>query len=111
MEGQKAALSEANLEGLDLGGYDLSHLDFRGANLARVKFVDAQVEGANFRRADLREADLSGTRGLLGPLLAGSDLSGATLPEDVEKFESLPHVNAAIKHAPASGARRLRRVH
>lgn len=98
-EGEKAVLSGANLEGLDLDGYDLSNLDFREAKLARVKFGDSLVEGANFQASELGEADLSDVRGLLAPQLAGADLAGAILPEGVEKFESLPHVNAAIKHA------------
>ncbi|MFZ5448068.1 MAG: pentapeptide repeat-containing protein [Thermodesulfobacteriota bacterium] len=97
-EGQKAELAGANLEGLDLSGYNLSHLDFRGANLARVKFGDASVEGANFKAADLREAELSGVRGLLAPQLAGADLAGARLPEDLQEFAGLKHVDAASSH-------------
>jgi uncharacterized protein YjbI with pentapeptide repeats len=97
-EGQEADLSGANLEGLDLSGCDLSHLNFWRANLARVKFGDAHVEDASFWAADLREAELNGARGLLAPQVSGSDLSGANLPEGVKKFESLPHINAAIRH-------------
>jgi uncharacterized protein YjbI with pentapeptide repeats len=97
-EGKKAEFSGANLQGLDLSGYNLSGLDFRGANLSRGRFGDTPVEGANFRSADLQEADLSGVRGLLAPQLAGADLAGAKLPEDLEEFTGVKHVDAASSH-------------
>lgn len=98
-EGQKADLSGANLEGLNLDGYDLSQLDFRGANLARVKFGGAPVGDTSFRAADLREADWSGVGGLLALQLAGDDLASARLPEDLQEFAGLKHVDAATTDA------------
>jgi uncharacterized protein YjbI with pentapeptide repeats len=97
-EGQKAELSDANLEGLDLSGYDLSGLDFRGAILAQVKFGEALVERASFRAADLREADLSAVRALLPLQLAGADLAGAKLPESFREFAASKYVDAASSH-------------
>ncbi len=95
-EGHQAEFMGADLQGLDLSsGYNLSGLDFREANLARVKFGDAQVEGANFKAADLREADLSKAQGLLAPQLAGADLAGARLPEGLQDYAALKHVDTA----------------
>jgi uncharacterized protein YjbI with pentapeptide repeats len=58
-------LSGAGLRGLDLSGFDLSRADFRGAdlrgtNLSGANLSDAHLDGANFFKAVLDCADLSG---------------------------------------------------
>lgn len=56
------------------------------------------MEDASFRATNLREADLSGVRGLLAPQLAGADLAGAKVPEDLQEFSGIKHVDAASGH-------------
>ena len=95
----------------DLNNTDLQDMDFRG-----VHFRSAILEGANFTRADLRradlfeavllkanlqDADLSTATGLVAGQLAGTNVSGAKLPEALSKFETLAHANDMAQ----SGAR------
>ena len=47
----------------------------------------------------MREANFTTARNLLLSQLAGADLSGSRLPADLEKFASLPQVDAATRHA------------
>lgn len=58
-------LAGASLRGLDLSGFDLSRADLRGADLRGTRcrgtnLSDARLEGANFFKAVLDEADLAG---------------------------------------------------
>jgi uncharacterized protein YjbI with pentapeptide repeats len=62
-------LSRAGLRGLDLSGFDLSGADLRGAdlrgtNLSGANLSDAHLDGANFFKAVLDRADLSGLFGM-----------------------------------------------
>ena len=64
-------------------------------------------------RANLRGRDLTEVEGLLPEHLAGADLTGAKLPERIEKFPALDHVAAISRrspqdlHRPARGLRIL----
>ncbi len=98
-EGEKADFTGAQLSGWDFSGQDLTAVNFRDADLSKAVFQDANLEDADFRGADLREADFTKVRHLLPSQLAGADLSDCRLPEDLEKFTSLPHVDAATRHA------------
>lgn len=98
-EGEKADFTGAQLAGWDFSGQYLKAVIFRDADLSKAVFREADLEGADFRGADLREADFTGCRNLLPYQLAGADLSGSRLPADLEKFASLPHVDAATRHA------------
>jgi uncharacterized protein YjbI with pentapeptide repeats len=58
-------LSWAGLRGLDLSGFDLSRADLRGAdlrgtNLSGANLSVAHLDGANFFKAVLDDADLAG---------------------------------------------------
>ena len=66
-------LSDARLDGADLGGADLSH-----ANLSRARLEGANLSGAWLSGADLYAARLEGAN-LSGARLVGADLRGARL--------------------------------
>lgn len=98
-----AFLSDANLERADLTGANLAGAFLSGANLRGAILLEASLDGARLTRtvlrdADLREADLTGVAGLLEGQLAGTDVSGAKLPEDIVKFEGLSHVEETSRN-------------
>ncbi|MGD0970373.1 MAG: pentapeptide repeat-containing protein [Desulfobaccales bacterium] len=72
---------------------------FRDADLSKAVFREANLDDTDFLGADLREANFTTARNLLLSQLAGADLSGSRLPADLEKFASLPQVDAATRHA------------
>ena len=95
---QLALASTPSLEGIDLGGLDMSRLGFHGKNLSRARFpkatlVDADLSSAvlveaNLNKADLSNADLRKANfqqaslndaTLAGADVAGADFSGAQL--------------------------------
>ena len=58
----------------------------------------------NLRRAllhdaNLRDADLTGARGLIASQLVGSILAGAKLPEAIARFEALDHIKHTVEIA------------
>lgn len=93
-----ANLSNAILRGAKLGpgtflwnanlsGADLYQANLRGADLQDVNFSGADLFQADLRESNLQGADLSKTKGgLLSKQLAGSDLTGAKLPEPLAKL-------------------------
>ena len=87
--GKGSLLWNANLSGADLYGANL-----RGADLQDVNFSGADLFQADLRESNLQGADLSAAKGgLLSKQLAGSDLTGAKLPEPLGKlYESLSSV-------------------
>jgi uncharacterized protein YjbI with pentapeptide repeats len=87
--GPGSLLWNANLAGADLYGANL-----RGADLQDVNFSDADLFQADLRESNLQGADLSTAKGgLLSKQLAGSDLTGAQLPEPLAKlYDSLGSV-------------------
>ena len=95
----------ANLAGADLRKADLKGVNLRGADLTGAKLRGADLTGANLHDASLVNADLTDAHGLCenqtggAHLLGGANLSGATLPEDVAKFEGLANVEELSKNA------------
>ncbi|HLZ40045.1 MAG TPA: pentapeptide repeat-containing protein [Candidatus Sulfotelmatobacter sp.] len=83
-------LNGAALQAKDLSGFNLSSADLRGAGFKNVKLF-----GASLRETNLQGVDLSVVqRGLQTEQLAGADLTGATLPEELTKlYDSLENVN------------------
>jgi hypothetical protein len=98
-EGKKADLRGADLHGLELSGDDLSGVNLRGANLQGVNFGEANLQGVNLQEAELQEANLAEAKGLLARQLAGANVSGAELPQDIASFDGLKYVDAASSHA------------
>lgn len=106
---READLREANLSGADLasadlggsileqanlGGANLDDASFRGARLRGASLSGAQVGKADFSDADLTDAGLQDTNlteagGLFVKQLAGADLTGAELPEELAVFPGL----------------------
>jgi hypothetical protein len=84
-------LDDFSLEDIDLSGLDLSHASLRHVTFRNVKFGNCDLSEADLREAALSGADLSGVTGFLEPQqLAGSDLTGAKLPDSLrELFENL----------------------
>lgn len=87
--GPGSSLWNANLSEADLYGANL-----RGADLQDVNFSSADLFQTDLRESNLQGADLSTARGgLLSKQLAGSDLTGAKLPEPLAKlYDSLSSV-------------------
>ena len=88
-----ADLSEAWLSDGELQGAKLREANLRGATLNRAKLNGADLYRAVLTEADLQDADLTEVTGLLSNQLAGTNLSGATLPEAVAKFDALKNVS------------------
>ena len=123
-QGARAALTGATLQQANLREADLRH-----ASLERTNLSFCCLRGARLSHADLREADLTmaGTRvfagspswanhvedvvvsnttdpegdstGLVASALAGTDLTSATLPANISRFDGLDHVAEISKHA------------
>jgi uncharacterized protein YjbI with pentapeptide repeats len=83
-----------DLRGAALSAMDLSGVNLRGADLRGAGFNKTGLSGASLREADLQGVDLSTNRGLQTEQLAGADLTGAKLPEELTKlYDRLENVN------------------
>jgi uncharacterized protein YjbI with pentapeptide repeats len=84
-----------DLRGAAFQATDLSAANLRGADLRGAGFINANLFGASLREANLQGVDLSvAKRGLQTEQLAGADLTGATLPDELKKlYDSLENVN------------------
>lgn len=110
-----AELIGANLQGALLRGVNLQETDLEDANLEQADLCYANVKGATLSRADLSDAALSHVKGLEGARLrdvnfgratgltgkefAGSDITGANLPEGIRDFKILEVVEETAKSA------------
>lgn len=85
IEGEKANLSNLNLEEVDFEGANLQDADLQGANLQDTNLKGIILQGANLQGANLRGADLFGANlqkaGLQKTKLQGADLREADLRE------------------------------
>ena len=64
-----------------------------------MDFGETSVAGAQMQDADLSEADLSLVRGLKSRQLAGADLSGTKLPQDLREFPGIENVEESSRNA------------
>src|SRR5262249_6003590 len=87
-----AELCEADLHNANLAGADLRNTNLQRANLCQANFSHANLLGAKLRDANLQGADLTNTMGLVAKQFAGTDISNATVPDELRKFEALEHV-------------------
>jgi uncharacterized protein YjbI with pentapeptide repeats len=69
----KANLRDANLQGSNLSEADLRDIDLSGADLWAVNFIEADLSGANLRKAMLHGAIFWGAN------ITEADLTGADL--------------------------------
>ncbi|NJR76756.1 MAG: pentapeptide repeat-containing protein [Scytonema sp. CRU_2_7] len=74
----KAELGDANLQGVDLKGSDLSYADLSQANLSGANLRGSDLSFADLSQANLRDTDLRGTL-LFSANLRLADLAGAKL--------------------------------
>ncbi|OUL37143.1 low-complexity protein [Nostoc sp. T09] len=74
----KAELGDANLQGVNLKGSDLSYADLSEANLSGANLRGTDLSFADLSQANLRDADLRGAL-LFSANLRQADLAGAKL--------------------------------
>jgi len=107
-----ANFDAANLQGAKLGrGTTLRDANFRHANLSQADLTGADLQGANIAEADLRDANLreanlqgadlsAAVGGLRTEQLAGADLTGAKLPEQLKTlYDKLENVKGISESA------------
>jgi len=78
-----ADLQGAHLSDADLHGAKLLCTNLHGADLTNASLYKAKLGQATLREAILQDADLREVTGLLGEQLAGTNVSGAKLPDDI----------------------------
>lgn len=84
---QETKLRGACIDRAKFNGATLFKADLRGASLEGASFADAELIKADLRDTSLRGTDLSNAKpGVLPWQLAGADLTGAKLPEPLEKL-------------------------
>ena len=97
-----ADLSKANLEGATLKGANLRNADLREADLRRADLTEAELDDALLRDASLRHARLKEVIGLNANQLGATDVTGASLPHDIQNFDrALDLATQASKSAHA----------
>lgn len=84
-----AQIQGAYLEYANLQDAHLHKADLRGAHLRQSNLKFADLRETNLRDVDLQDADLTDAKGLLAGQLAGANVSGAKLPDDIQKFQGL----------------------
>lgn len=96
---EKTNLTKANCKGAYFINAKLGEADLQEANLRGAHLNSADLLGTTLREANLQDADLRDATGLLSGQLAGTNLSGAKLDEDIRKFEGLANIEEASKNA------------
>ena len=91
----QASLKSADLTNASLIDADLHKTDLNGATLDQVRFGSAKLKDANLRNTNLSDAVLPEVTGLLAEQIAGANVSGAELPEDIHRFDALSNVQEA----------------
>gem|GEM_PF-2707584 len=94
---RRANLFAVSLAGIDLEHADLVDADLRNADLRDANLFAANLAGAKLHNADLRGANLNGTVGLSRSALAGADLRGAKLPEQLDHSVQVESATLAVK--------------
>jgi uncharacterized protein YjbI with pentapeptide repeats len=104
VEGKKANLRAAKLEGTELISANLRYADLQDANLkaadllladlrnacmVRTNLQDSCLVGANLEGANLEGASLESAMGLVPRQLAGTNLREASLPAQIAEFGAL----------------------
>lgn len=86
---EKCLFKKARLEGSNLNNSDFTQSDFEEASLLKTKLNEAQFQDSNLEKVI----------GLLGGQLAGTNVSGARIPEDIRKFEGLTRIEELSRKA------------
>ena len=99
-EGKKADFSNCSLTSkARFVRVDYEDVSFRSADLCSIIFENMHLTDADFRDANLQGTVFNKVEGLSSGQLAGSDVTGAKLGEDIQKFESLDIIKEASKNA------------
>lgn len=77
----------------------LNGSNFNGATLTGAIFVNANLKDVTFLDANLQDVDFTSAHNLVAENLAGADLSAATLPNYLLKFEVLEHAGIIASYA------------
>ncbi|MCP4631652.1 MAG: pentapeptide repeat-containing protein [candidate division Zixibacteria bacterium] len=77
---------------------DLTSANFKNANLRRASLRYTNLTEVDFTDASLTDANLTDTKGLLSEQLAGTDVTNAKLPEEINKFWGLVAVDEAAQN-------------
>ncbi|MEZ4702762.1 MAG: pentapeptide repeat-containing protein [Rhodothermales bacterium] len=96
---REASLQKANMTRANLQEARLSLANMQGTNLVRANLHNAVLTHAVLHEANLLEANVTGARGLQINQLRGANVSGAELPEGIEKLDWLSHVEAGSRKA------------
>lgn len=93
----RAMLSNASLQCASLRGASFRDADLRGADLSGSDVQECDFSGARLQGSNLRDANLQSVRGLHAYQLAGTDLTGAKLPEAIRDFKGLETAAEAVR--------------
>lgn len=96
---ERAVLRGAVLQRTTMSKTNLQEANLQEANIRCANLPEADLFRANLRDSDLQEAHLSQATGLLSGQLAGANVCGAKLPEDIQRFQGLENVAEASKNA------------
>ncbi|MEO8326367.1 MAG: pentapeptide repeat-containing protein [Nitrospirota bacterium] len=86
---EKCQFKKAKFNGSDLRNSEFSQSNFEEASFLRAKLNESNFQDSNFEKVT----------GLLGSQLAGTNVSGAKIPEDIRKFEGLTRIEELSKKA------------
>ena len=86
---EKCQFKKAIFDGSDLKNSEFSQCNFEEASLLRAKLNESNFQDSNFEKVT----------GLLGSQLAGANISGTKIPEDIRKFEGLTRIEELSKKA------------
>jgi uncharacterized protein YjbI with pentapeptide repeats len=92
-------LTEAMLDQARLCQADLRDAVIENASLVKADLKGTILSGARLRDADLRDADLQQSQILSTRQLAGTNVSGAKLPDNVKAFEALQSIRESSENS------------
>ena len=111
---ENSKMDECNFESASLAKSNLKNVkscdsNFRDANLEACNFLNAGIVRSDFTNANLHDAKMTTTNlqdcdfemamGLTGRQFAGSNVSGAKLPNHIVEFKLLEHLTEIAKNA------------
>ncbi|MGD9851629.1 MAG: pentapeptide repeat-containing protein [Nitrospirales bacterium] len=86
---EKCQFINARLDGSDL----------RNSKFSQSNFEESTLLGSKLYESTFQDSNLEKVTGLLGNQLAGTNVSGAKIPEDIKKFEGLARIEELSKKA------------
>lgn len=96
---QATVLKRLRFNPAKVGKLDFSDANLRAADLTGISLANATVKNTVLRDANLHDANLGDVRQVLAEQFAGTDVTGARLPEDIARFSALDYVGDASRYA------------